>query len=399
MALVDFTNPAACRWYAAKLQALLDMGVDCFKTDFGERIPTDVAYFDGTDPLKMHNFYTFIYDKTVFDLLERVRGQADAVLFARSATAGCQQFPVHWGGDCTATYTSMAESLRGGLSLGLSGFGFWSHDISGFEQTATADLYKRWCAFGLLSSHSRLHGNQSYRVPWLFDEEAVEVLRLFTNLRCRLMPYIFAAAVEAHTSGIPVMRAMLIEFPDDPACDHLDRQYMLAESLLVAPIFSTGGTVEYYLPPGRWTNFITNRTAEGGRWLRETHDYVSLPLMVRPNSVIAVGANDRRPDYNYADDVTLHLFEIEDGANIRVTIPDLSGAELAYAVVNRQAQSVTVELHHTQPSGGRWQVLVRGYKAVTCSPELLKSDDPLGVLISLPAGMNRVNFELPDMSA
>ncbi len=207
MALVDFTNPDAYR-YASKLKALVAMGVDTFKTDFGERIPTDVVYYDGSDPVKMHNYYSFLYNKTVHEALTDELGKGQAVLFARSATAGGQQFPVHWGGDSTATFESMAETLRGGLSLGLSGFGFWSHDMGGFEHTASADVYKRWCAFGLLSSHSRLHGSSSYRVPWLFDEEAVDVLRFFTNLKCSLMPYLFGAAVQARDRGTPVLRAM-----------------------------------------------------------------------------------------------------------------------------------------------------------------------------------------------
>ena len=280
MGIVDFTNPAACRWFGDKLRALVELGVDCFKTDFGERIPTDVVYFDGSDPVKMHNYYTYLYNKTVFEVLEEELGQGEVTLFARSATAGCQQFPVHWGGDCTATFESMAESLRGGLSLCLSGFGFWSHDIGGFEQTASADVYKRWCAFGLLSSHSRLHGSSSYRVPWLFDEEAVDVLRFFTQLKCRLMPYLFGVACEAHEAGVPVMRAMMLEFPGDPGCDTLDRQYMLGDSLLVAPVFTPDGAVDYYLPKGRWTNFLTGQMVEGGRWVHETHGYLSLPLMV-----------------------------------------------------------------------------------------------------------------------
>ena len=194
MGIVDFTDPEACKWYADKLRVLSDMGVDCFKTDFGERIPTDVVYHDGSDPVKMHNYYSYIYNKVVFDVLEEKMGVGNAVVFARSATTGGQQFPVHSGGDSTATFESMAESLRGGLSLSLCGFGFWSHDIGGFEQTAPPEVYKRWCAFGLLSSHSRLHGSQSYRVPWLFDEESVDVLRFFTKLKSRLMPYIYATA-------------------------------------------------------------------------------------------------------------------------------------------------------------------------------------------------------------
>ena len=260
MGIVDFTNPEACKWFQSKLRVLLDMGVDTFKTDFGERIPTDAVYHDGSDPFKMHNYYTLIYNKTVFDLLREVRGEGDALVFARSATAGGQQFPVHWGGDSTATFESMAESLRGGLSLGLSGFGFWSHDIGGFEQTATADVYKRWAAFGLLSSHSRLHGSSSYRVPWAYDEEAVDVLAKFTKLKCSLMPYLFYTAIQAHEHGTPMLRAMMLEFPNDPACDYLDLQYMLGDLLLVAPVFTYDGNVSYYVPEGRWTNLLKWRT-------------------------------------------------------------------------------------------------------------------------------------------
>lgn len=280
MALVDFSNPAACDWYAGKLRTLLEMGVDAFKTDFGERIPTGVRYHDGSDPERMHNYYTYLYNRTVFDLLREVKGEGEAVVFARSATCGNQKFPVHWGGDNSSTYASMAESLRGGLSLGLCGFGFWSHDISGFNGTATPDLYKRWAAFGLLSSHSRLHGNDSPRLPWLFDDESVDVLRFFTRLKTHLRPYLLEAAREAHTHGWPMMRAMLLEFPDDPACQTLDMQYMLGPALLVAPVFRPDGQAVYYLPKGEWRHLLSGETASGPCWRREKYDYFGLPLWV-----------------------------------------------------------------------------------------------------------------------
>ncbi len=165
--------------------------MDCFKTDFGERISTDVQWFDGSDPQKMHNHYAYIYNELVWNVLKETVGVEEAVLFARSASVGAQQFPVHWGGDCYANYESMAESLRGGLSIGLSGFGFWSHDIGGFENTAPAHVYKRWCAFGLLSSHSRLHGSKSrvraYDDEWAYDDESCDVVRFFTEQKCRMM--------------------------------------------------------------------------------------------------------------------------------------------------------------------------------------------------------------------
>ncbi|MBN2387970.1 MAG: alpha-xylosidase [Anaerolineales bacterium] len=280
MGLVDFTNPAARQWYAGKLKTLVEMGVDTFKTDFGERIPTEVRYHNGSDPERMHNYYAYLYNQTVFELLEEVRGQDEAVVFARSATCGGQKFPVHWGGDCSSTYPSMAESLRGGLSLGLSGFGFWSHDISGFIGTATPDLYKRWVAFGLLSSHSRLHGNDSPRLPWLFDEESVDVLRYFTRLKTHLEPYFLDAAGEAHEHGWPMLRAMILEFPADPACQYLETQYMLGSALLVAPVFDPSGEAIYYLPAGEWRHLLSGEVAFGPSWRRDRHDAFSLPLWV-----------------------------------------------------------------------------------------------------------------------
>lgn len=344
MGIVDFTNPDACRWFGDKLRALVDMGVDSFKTDFGERIPTDVVYFDGSDPMQMHNYYTQLYNKVVFDVLEEKRGRGEAALFARSATAGGQQFPVHWGGDCEATFESMAESLRGGLSLGLSGFGFWSHDIGGFEGTPDAGVYKRWIAFGLLSTHSRLHGSSSYRVPWLFDEEAVDVLRKFTRLKCRLMPYLYSQAIEAQRSGVPMMRAMMLEFPDDPGCDTLDRQYLLGGRLLVAPVFSAEGVVDYYLPRGNWTDFLTGCVIVGGGWRRETHDFSSLPLLVRPNTLLAVGDRDDKPDYDYADGFTLQLYGLEDGRTAEASIPTLEGRIAAHVEAIRDSSLITVRV-------------------------------------------------------
>ena len=349
MAILDVTNPAAREWYAGKLRKLLEMGVDAFKTDFGERIPVKgIKYFDGSDPLRMHNFYTYLYNKFVFETIEACSGRGDAVVFARSATVGGQKFPVHWNGDSSATFMSMAETLRSGLSISHSGFGFWSHDIAGFEQTATADVYKRWAAFGLLSSHSRLHGSSSYRVPWLFDEEASEVVKLFTRLKNRLMPYLYAAAVEAHEKGVPVLRPMILEFPDSVACETCDTQYMLGPNLLVAPVMHADGHVDYYLPAGEWVNLLSGEAVTGDTWRRETHDHLSLPLMARPNSVIPMGANEERPDYDYTDGLELHVFKPEDGT-ITVKVPDLKGNVAATYTLHIAGGRVLVDADSDRP--------------------------------------------------
>lgn len=259
MGLVDFTNPAAREWFKDKVKALLNQGVDAIKTDFGERIPRDVVWYDGSPKLSMRNWYTQLYNQAVFEAIEETYGKGNACLYARSATVGGQQQPVHWGGDCESTFNGMAQSLRAGLSLTSSGFGFWSHDIGGFEGAfPDPAVYKRWVAFGMLGSHSRLHGSTVYRVPWLFDEEdekngvalvpgqtAVDVVREFTKLKLELMPYVYQLGLQPHANGTPVMRSMFVEFPDDPACRTLDRQYMFGPSMLVAPVFTYSGEVSY----------------------------------------------------------------------------------------------------------------------------------------------------------
>jgi alpha-D-xyloside xylohydrolase len=354
MGIVDFTNPEATAWFTGHLDRLLDMGVDAFKTDFGERIPTDVVWHDGSDPQRMHNYYAYLYNKAVFDLLVERRGEGEAVLFARSATAGGQQFPVHWGGDCWSTYEAMAESLRGGLSLAMSGFGYWSHDIGGFEGTPDPTVFKRWTAFGLLSSHSRLHGSDSYRVPWAFDNEAVDITRRFTRLKLALMPYLARVADEAHTEGVPMMRPMVLEFPQDRGAVAVDTQYMLGDALLVAPVFSPDGVVEYYVPPGTWTHLETGAQVAGPGWFRETHAVDSLPLMVRSGTVLPTGVRDDVPDYDYADGVLLRVIEPADGARIDVVVPrggELADRPPARFTVERTGTTVSVAL--APSDGGR----------------------------------------------
>ncbi|HEY0700178.1 MAG TPA: alpha-xylosidase, partial [Micromonospora sp.] len=344
MGLVDFTNPAATAWFTGKLKTLLDMGVDCFKTDFGERIPTDVVWYDGSDPQRMHNYYAHLYNQAVFELLEAERGAGEAVVFARSATAGGQKFPVHWGGDCESTFVAMAESLRGGLSLSASGFGYWSHDIGGFEGTPDPAVFKRWIAFGLLSSHSRLHGSDSYRVPWVFDEESVDVLRHFTRLKISLMPYLAAAAEEAHRTGVPVMRPMIVEFPDDPTAAYLDRQYMLGPDVLVAPVMSADGQVTYHVPAGTWTHLVTGEQVTGPTWVTEKHGFDSVPVLARPGSVIPFTTALDRPDHDWTATLELRLDAPTAGQRTRVRIPSAGDGPGAELEVSYQAGGATAEL-------------------------------------------------------
>jgi alpha-D-xyloside xylohydrolase len=391
MGIVDFTNPGARAWFQGHLRRLTAMGVDAFKSDFGERIPVDVAYFDGSDPVKMHNHYSILYNEAVFDLLEDERGKGEALVFARSSHASGQRLPVHWGGDCHSTFESMAESLRGGLSLGLCGFGFWSHDIGGFEGTPPVAVYKRWIAFGLMSSHSRLHGSSSYRVPWNYDDEACDVLRFFTKLKCSLMPYLFSKAVEAHEAGVPVMRAMILEFPGDPASDTLDRQYMFGDSLLVAPVFSGDGSVDFYLPDGAWTHLLTGEVRKGGRWHHARHGFLEMPIFVRPGRIIALGSVNDRPDYAYADGVTFRVYALADGSQASASVPDLKGRTAATVTVRRKGRSIEAKLDGT---ARKWRLQLSGIHSVESADGGSAKADVLGVVIESAGGASAIRIRL-----
>lgn len=359
MAIVDFTNPEACEWFKGLLKKLFDMGVNNIKTDFGERIPTKVKYFNGKDPIKMHNYYTYLYNKCVFEALEEYYGKDKACLFARSATVGGQKFPVHWGGDCYAEYSAMSETLRGGLSLCSSGFGFFSHDMGGFEATAPADVYKRWCAFGLLSTHSRLHGSTSYRVPWVYDEdgdtEACDVLRHYTVLKGRLMPYLWAQANKTHTEGVPMMRSMIIAFSDDTACKYLDQQYMLGDNLCIVPVMNEEGIAEFYVPDnGTWTDIQSGETYEGGKYFTRKCDYFQTPILARPNSIVTYGNFDAEDKmtvvYDYLQDAEAVVYGLEDGKTAQAAIFDSESNKITDITATRNGNVITVSYAATDKS-------------------------------------------------
>jgi len=331
MGLVDFTNPEATAWYQGKLRTLLAQGVDAFKTDFGERIPLDVVWHDGSDPERMHNWYTQLYNQSVAAVLEE-HSPGGAVVFARSATVGGHRFPVHWGGDSTSTFVSMAESLRGGLSLAFGGFAYWSHDIGGFEGSPDPAVFKRWLAFGLLSSHSRLHGSDSYRVPWAFDEEAVEVTRVFSRLKLSLLPYLMRAGRQAHESGLPVMRPMPLAYPDDPAAAYLDRQYLLGDDLLVAPVFDATGDVDVYLPAGTWTPLLGGTPVTGPVWCRERHGFDSLPLYARAGAVLPRAAGADHADRRWLDGLVLEITPATPGTVREVDVMEPGGRSATFRV-------------------------------------------------------------------
>ena len=215
-------------------------------------------------------------------------------------------------------------------------------DMGGFEETAPAHVYKRWCAFGLLSSHSRLHGSKSYRVPWAYDDEACDVLSKFSKLKCRLMPYLYSQAKQTHLTGVPMLRPMFIEFNNDRTCAYLDKQYMLGDNLLIAPVFKENGEVEYYLRQDKWINLLTNKLYTGGSWQKEIFNIDELPIIVRPNSILVMGNNDERVVYDYANDSKIYLSYFEDNALATTTIIDSTDQNIVTITAERIGNTIYI---------------------------------------------------------
>lgn len=283
VAMVDMTNPKAVAWYQDMHRPLLQMGVDVFKTDFGEDIPRDAVFSDGQTGATMHNLYPLIYNQAVSDVVRQEKGYS--LVWGRSGTAGSQRYPVCWSGDPAADWDSLACTIRGGLSIGQSGIPFWSSDIGGYRGMPTPDLYVRWAQFTLFCSHARMHGD-SQREPWFFGDDAFRIVRDYVSLRYRLFPYVYSAAHEASRTGMPVIRAMSLAFPDDPNTYTQDLQYMFGPSLLVAPIYDPSGERSVYLPDGAWIDFHSGDVYPGQTTLHVHAPLDRMPIFVRGGAVI-----------------------------------------------------------------------------------------------------------------
>jgi alpha-D-xyloside xylohydrolase len=282
--IIDVTHPEAIAWFKELLREPLRLGAEVYKTDFGEGIPNDAVAYSGITGEHLHNLYPLLYNDIVAEVTAEITGHAGLV-WARSTYAGGQRHAAQWGGDTNSTFPAMASTLRGGLSMAMCGHAFWSHDTGGFTGHPSTELYVRWAQFGLFSPLVRAHGN-STRLPWDFGEQGLELFRTYAQMRYRLLPYIYTYSVIAAETSLPVLRPMVLEFPDDPSTYTMDLQYMFGEELLVAPIFSPGGERTIYLPEGQWIDFWTREILSGPRTIRVQVPLDVLPLYVRANALI-----------------------------------------------------------------------------------------------------------------
>ncbi len=282
--VLDFSNPETVKWYQDKLAGLLNIGVSAIKVDFGEAAPLNGIYASGKSGWYEHNLYPVRYDMAVSEITKKLHNEN--IMWARAAWAGSQRYPLHWGGDAATTNTGMLGTLRAGLSFGLSGFSFWSHDMGGFVKSTPEDLYCRWLPFGFLTSHTRAHGAPPTE-PWLYDSKRVQdVFRKSAEMKYRLMPYVYAQAKECTEKGLPMLRALFVEFPDDPGAWKVDDEYLFGSQILVAPLLESGITGRtVYLPEGKWIDYQTEKVYEGG-WHRIEAGSLPIIMLVRDGSVL-----------------------------------------------------------------------------------------------------------------
>jgi alpha-D-xyloside xylohydrolase len=333
---VDFSNPTAAKWYGEKHLVNLRLGADVFKPDYGDWAPINAKYYNGMDGNQMHNLYPPLYTKTVFDVTKKYSGRG--VVWGRPGYAGIQKYPLQWGGDSQTSYGGLANTIKGGLSYGLSGVAFWSNDIGGFiGPKPTPELYLRWAQFGMFCSHARCHGT-SEREPYEYGSKVVKIFRDFVNLRYRLLPYTYSCAYQSTKTGLPIMRALAFDYQDDPNVYHQDLEYMFGESLLIAPIYNETNERNVYLPSGTWYDYWTQKKYTGPINLKYRAKLEIIPVFVKSDSIIVYGEPrefitdkpeqkllidvylETQTRFTYKDDhETIILSGTRDAHNIRLT--------------------------------------------------------------------------------
>lgn len=294
--IIDFSNPSARKWYGDKIYNLIKMGAGAIKTDFGEGIPEEAVY-QNISGRHFHNLYSLVYNHTVFNATKKASGES--IVWARSGTAGSQRYPLHWGGDSQCSFEALASTLRGALSLGLSGIPFFSHDIGGFLGLPSDELYIRWSQLGLFSSHARCHGagDTTHREPWSFSKEACDIFRYYDKLRYSLMPYIYKEAEKCTKTGLPMMRALYLEYPKDRNVYHIDDEYMFGDSILIAPVLAPLSKTDVrnvYLPQGVWFDFFTKERIEStGMWTERKIDLKTMPMYIKEGTKLEYCSADK----------------------------------------------------------------------------------------------------------
>ena len=336
---IDYSNAEAIAWVQNKFRELFELGVSVIKVDFGEGAPPDAVYHSVASE-SIHNLYPLLYNKAIFEVTEEFWGEGQAMVWARSAWAGSQRYPIHWSGDGVARYEDLPCVLRSTMSFGLSGFPFYSHDIGGFTGLPSPDLYVRWAQLGLLSSHVRAHGTPP-REPWAYGEEAETIFRRYDELRYRLMPYIYSEAVECGRTSLPMVRPLIIDYQNDPTTHTLEDEYLFGRNLLVAPIMDETNRRQVYLPPGVWVDYWHKELVQGGCWVEVEAGLEMVPLYVRAGAILPYGPLMQYVDQQPCDPLTVEIYAPTEQETY--TVYDQSGLETRIEY-RREGDTLTVNV-------------------------------------------------------
>jgi alpha-D-xyloside xylohydrolase len=362
---IDYSNPEAVEWVKEKFRKLFELDVSVIKVDFGEGAPPDAIYH-GVASESMHNLYPLLYNKAIFEITAEFWGEDQAMVWARSAWAGSQRYPVHWSGDGVARLEDLPCVLRSTMSFGLSGFPFYSHDIGGFTGLPSPELYARWGQLGLLSSHARAHGAPP-REPWAYGEEAETIFRRYDELRYRLMPYIYSEAVECGQNSLPMVRALVIDYQDDPTTHTLEDEYLFGRNLLVAPILDETIRRSVYLPSGAWVDYWSKELLEGGRWIQVDAPLDVVPLYVRAGAILPHGPLMQYVDEKPCDPLTVEIYA--PAAQGAYTIHDQTSLDIPIKYC-REGDTLTVNVGAAR---GQVEVILYGVSVVSAQVD----DKPL----------------------
>lgn len=360
--LIDYSNPEAVAWIKEKITMLFELGVDVIKVDFGEGAPPDGVYARMPSE-SMHNLFPLLYNKAIFEATEDYFGKGQALIWARAGWAGSQRYPVHWSGDGIARYEDLACVLRSALSIGLSGFPFYSHDVGGFSGLPSPDLYARWIQLGAFSSHVRCHG-QPPREPWEYGEETEEIFRQYMDLRYSLLPYIYSEAHESVNTSMPMVRAMVLEYQDDPTACLIEDQYLFGRSILVAPILDESGIRKVYLPEGTWIEYWNKTKLQGPCWVDVDAPLEVLPLYVKAGAILPYGPKKQHVGEKSCDPLVIEIYPLEGTHEYQVYDPDLGTILVSY---DHQKDCVLVKIG---PAMGTIELVLYGLSvAVTVLDE------------------------------
>ena len=389
VAVIDLTHPGAYEWFKDLHRPVLRMGADVFKTDFGEDIPADAVFHNGATGATMHNLYPLLYNRAVTEVTLEERGEG--LVWSRSGTAGNQRYPVCWSGDPAADFQSLACTIRGGLSAGLSGIPFWSNDIGGYRGRPSPRLFVRWAQFGLLCSHSRMHGD-SPREPWRFGNEALAIVREYVKLRYRLFPYLYSCAHEASRTGMPVIRAMPLAFPRDPTCSIADLQYLLGPFLLVAPVTDESEHRRVYIPEGGWVDYWTDEPVFGPRWVDVRAPLERLPLFVRAGALIPTMRDARRIPDGWLDPIVLDVYP---GADVEYAIEE----DLVVSRWSMKHEMSRLTMEYSGTRERQWILRLHSDKRIARVSCSVKRESGFQRIHLLPPADRRAEIPLPSASA